>query len=91
MSPVFAVIDAPIIAGIVIVALILFGAERLPKLARSMGQAKKEFEAAQSGQTTPTVADVSAAPPPTAPPPPPATPPASSTPAPTPPPPSTPH
>jgi TatA/E family protein of Tat protein translocase len=44
MSPVFAIIDAPIIAGIVVVALILFGAERLPKLARSMGQAKKEFE-----------------------------------------------
>jgi len=90
MSPVFAVIDAPIIAGIVIVALILFGAERLPKLARSMGQAKKEFESASSGQTTPTVTDVSAAPPPAAPPAPSATPPASSTPAPTPPP-STPH
>lgn len=53
MSPVFAVIDAPIIAGIVIVALILFGAERLPKLARSMGQAKKEFEAASAGKAAP--------------------------------------
>jgi TatA/E family protein of Tat protein translocase len=53
MSPVFAIIDAPIIAGIVVVALILFGAERLPKLARSMGQAKKEFEAASAGKPAP--------------------------------------
>lgn len=53
MSPVFAIIDAPIIAGIVVIALILFGAERLPKLARSMGQAKKEFEAASAGKSAP--------------------------------------
>jgi TatA/E family protein of Tat protein translocase len=81
MSPVFAIIDAPIIAGIVVVALILFGAERLPKLARSMGQAKKEFEAAASG--TPPPPEASAAEPPTIPP-------ASSSVPPTPPPPSTP-
>lgn len=91
MSPVFAVIDAPIIAGIVIVALILFGAERLPKLARSMGQAKKEFEAAQHASATPT--DTSSGEPPAAPTPP--APPAaqaSATPAPpAPPPPSTPQ
>jgi TatA/E family protein of Tat protein translocase len=67
MSPVFAVIDAPIIAGIVIVALILFGAERLPKLARSMGQAKKEFEAASAGKSAPPEAN--AAEPPATPPP----------------------
>jgi sec-independent protein translocase protein TatA len=67
MTPVFAVIDAPIIAGIVIVALILFGAERLPKLARSMGQAKKEFEAASSGTAAPTEASAEPpAPPPSA-------------------------
>lgn len=68
MSPVFAVIDAPIIAGIVIVALILFGAERLPKLARSMGQAKKEFEAASAGKSAPPP-ETSGAEPPAAPPP----------------------
>jgi TatA/E family protein of Tat protein translocase len=90
MHPVFAVIDAPIIAGIVIVALILFGAERLPKLARSMGQAKKEFEAAQSQTAASTTTDAGATTPPAAPPPPAATPPAPPTPAPTPPP-SAPH
>jgi len=73
MYPVFAVIDLPIIAGIAIVALILFGAERLPKLARSMGQAKKEFEAASAGKTA--TPDDSAAQPPAAPPPAPTSPP----------------
>jgi TatA/E family protein of Tat protein translocase len=37
------IIDAPIIIGILIVGALLFGAEKLPKLARSAGQAKKEF------------------------------------------------
>ena len=49
MTTVFAVLDAPIIAIIIGAAIILFGAERLPKLARSMGQARKEFEAASRG------------------------------------------
>ena len=53
MSPVFAIIDAPIIAVIIGAAIILFGAERLPKLARSMGQAKKEFDAAVSAKNPP--------------------------------------
>jgi sec-independent protein translocase protein TatA len=39
----FAIIDAPIIIGILVVGALLFGAEKLPKLARSAGQAKKEF------------------------------------------------
>jgi len=38
-----AVIDAPIIIGILVLGAILFGADKLPKLARSAGQAKKEF------------------------------------------------
>jgi len=38
-----AIIDAPIIIGILVVGALLFGAEKLPKLARSAGQAKKEF------------------------------------------------
>jgi sec-independent protein translocase protein TatA len=44
MAPIFALIDAPIIFVIGAVVLILFGAERLPKLARAMGEAKKEFD-----------------------------------------------
>jgi TatA/E family protein of Tat protein translocase len=41
--PVLAFIDAPIIIGILVVGALLFGADKLPKLARSAGQAKKEF------------------------------------------------
>ncbi len=41
--PTLAFIDAPIIIGIVALAALLFGADKLPKLARSAGQAKKEF------------------------------------------------
>ena len=48
MHPLFALIDAPIIIGIVVIAALLFGAEKLPKLARSAGQAKKEFLAGQA-------------------------------------------
>jgi TatA/E family protein of Tat protein translocase len=43
IHPLLAIIDAPIIIGILIVGALLFGAEKLPKLARSAGQAKKEF------------------------------------------------
>ncbi|HUA09252.1 MAG TPA: twin-arginine translocase TatA/TatE family subunit [Candidatus Acidoferrales bacterium] len=43
LHPVLALIDAPIIIGILVVGAILFGADKLPKLARSAGQAKKEF------------------------------------------------
>lgn len=43
IQPIFAFIDAPIIIGILVVGALLFGADKLPKLARSAGQAKKEF------------------------------------------------
>lgn len=41
--PVLAIIDAPILIGIALLAALLFGADKLPKLARSAGAAKKEF------------------------------------------------
>jgi sec-independent protein translocase protein TatA len=41
--PIFAFIDAPILIGILVLGALLFGADKLPKLARSAGQAKKEF------------------------------------------------
>ena len=53
MSPQFAIIDAPIIAVIVGLAVLLFGADKIPKLARSMGEAKKEFESASRGTPPP--------------------------------------
>ena len=37
-------IGAPEILLVLLVVLLLFGASRLPKLARSMGQASKEFK-----------------------------------------------
>ncbi|HZV77579.1 MAG TPA: twin-arginine translocase TatA/TatE family subunit [Candidatus Babeliales bacterium] len=46
--PLLALIDAPIIIGILIVGALLFGADKLPKLARSAGQAKKEFLVGQA-------------------------------------------
>ena len=48
IHPVLALIDAPIIIGILIVGALLFGADKLPKLARSAGQAKKEFLVGQA-------------------------------------------
>jgi TatA/E family protein of Tat protein translocase len=77
MSPIFAIITGPEIAIIVGIAVLLFGADRIPKLARSMGEAKKEFEAAQRGQpspSAPSAADTTASGNPPAPQPPPSQP-----------------
>lgn len=49
----FAFITGPEIAVVVGLAILLFGADRIPKLARSMGEAKKEFEAAQRAPAPP--------------------------------------
>lgn len=38
-----------IIVAVVLLILFLWGPEKLPKIARSIGQAKKEFERAQRG------------------------------------------
>ncbi|MBV8340587.1 MAG: twin-arginine translocase TatA/TatE family subunit [Candidatus Eremiobacteraeota bacterium] len=84
MTPIFAIITGPEIAVLVGIAVLLFGADRIPKLARSMGEAKKEFEAAQRSQPPP-AAPVDVQPPMSTPPP---TPPQPSA---TPPPPATPH
>lgn len=43
VHPVLALLSPEIIGIVVIAAVVLFGAEKLPKLARSAGQAKKEF------------------------------------------------
>lgn len=76
MTPIFAIITGPEIAVIVGLAVLLFGADRIPKLARSMGQAKKEFEAAQRGDsaTGTSTSETTATTPPSAPTPPPAAP-----------------
>ena len=48
VHPLLAIIDAPIIIGILVLGALLFGADKLPKLARSAGQAKKEFLVGQA-------------------------------------------
>lgn len=45
--PVLAFIDAPILIGIAVLGALLFGGDKLVKLARSAGQAKKEFALGQ--------------------------------------------
>lgn len=46
--PVLALFSPEIIGIVVVAAVLLFGAEKLPKLARSAGQAKKEFMMGQA-------------------------------------------
>jgi TatA/E family protein of Tat protein translocase len=48
MHPVLALLSPEIIGIVVVAAVLLFGAEKLPKLARSAGQAKKEFMMGQA-------------------------------------------
>jgi len=67
MTPILAIIDAPIIAVIIGLGILLFGADKIPKLARSMGEAKKEFEAAQRGTGVPPPPASDAPPPPSSP------------------------
>ena len=69
MTPLFAIIDAPIIIIIVGLGVLLFGADKIPKLARSMGEAKKEFAAGSHRQDQPQPPQEQAPPatPPTAP------------------------
>ncbi|MEO6912542.1 MAG: twin-arginine translocase TatA/TatE family subunit [Candidatus Baltobacteraceae bacterium] len=47
LHPILAFASPEIIGLLVVGAVILFGADKLPKLARSAGQAKKEFMAGQ--------------------------------------------
>jgi len=48
LHPVLALASPEIIGIVVVAAVLLFGAEKLPKLARSAGQAKKEFMMGQA-------------------------------------------
>jgi sec-independent protein translocase protein TatA len=44
--PVFAMLQTPEIIGLLVLALILFGAKKLPELARGLGRGIKEFKKA---------------------------------------------
>ncbi|MHB8152142.1 MAG: Sec-independent protein translocase subunit TatA/TatB [Vulcanimicrobiaceae bacterium] len=43
VHPMLAFLDTPIVIGLIALAALLFGADKLPKLARSAGEAKREF------------------------------------------------
>jgi TatA/E family protein of Tat protein translocase len=43
IHPLFAIATPEIIIGVLVLGALLFGADKLPKLARSAGAAKKEF------------------------------------------------
>jgi sec-independent protein translocase protein TatA len=45
MTPVLAEILGPDLLILLVIVLVLFGGSRLPQLARSLGSAKREFEA----------------------------------------------
>jgi len=57
-----------VVIGVIIIILFLWGPDKLPKMARSLGQAKKEFEKATKGledeisRTSTTIQQVSQAP-----------------------------
>src|SRR5271167_327360 len=48
IHPLLAIATPEIIIGVLILGALLFGAEKLPKLARSAGAAKKEFMMGQA-------------------------------------------
>ena len=48
MNPLLAMLGWPEIIGILVVVLILFGAKKLPELAKGLGQGIKEFKKASS-------------------------------------------
>lgn len=44
MHPVFALLEGPDLLIVFVIVALLFGGAKLPKLARSLGSAKSEFE-----------------------------------------------
>jgi sec-independent protein translocase protein TatA len=66
MNPVFAMLNTPEIIALLALALILFGAKKLPELARGLGQGIREFKKSSREITDEIQAavDVDAPPPP---------------------------
>ena len=55
-------LQAPELLIILLVVLLLFGGAKLPQLARSLGQAKKEFQAGTDDAETPATSDTTRTP-----------------------------
>ncbi|HVW34353.1 MAG TPA: twin-arginine translocase TatA/TatE family subunit [Acidimicrobiia bacterium] len=49
-------LGAPELLIILVIGLLIFGSNKLPKLARSLGQASKEFKSAANGWSEPVTA-----------------------------------
>ncbi len=43
-----------IVVGVIVIVIFVFGPSKLPEVARSLGRARKEFEEASRGITSPT-------------------------------------
>ena len=52
MTTTFAVLGAPEVIGILVIILVLFGAKKLPELAKGLGQGIKEFKKATNEVTS---------------------------------------
>jgi sec-independent protein translocase protein TatA len=51
--------DDPVVIGLILlVVILLFGASRIPSLARSLGQARREFDKGSKGEGTPAAAPI---------------------------------
>lgn len=48
IEPMFAMLGYPEIIGILVITLLLFGAKKLPELARGLGQGIREFKNASN-------------------------------------------
>jgi sec-independent protein translocase protein TatA len=55
-------VGAPELIIILLVVLVIFGGSKLPQLARSLGQAKSEFEKGTKGEPKPSAQPASAEP-----------------------------
>jgi sec-independent protein translocase protein TatA len=71
MTPMFGMLNTPEIIALLVLALVLFGAKKLPELARGLGQGIKEFKKASRDVTNEIHSAMEAEPTPPPPPPPP--------------------
>jgi len=55
VSMMFAFLEGPELLIVLAIVVLVFGASQLPKLARSIGQAQKEFKSAVSDDESPPV------------------------------------
>ena len=57
VSMMFAFLEGPELLIVLAIVVVIFGSSQLPKLARSLGQAQKEFKAGLTDQDSPKPSD----------------------------------